>query len=102
MRPSVRLRRDTSPPREGAGILMKREIPVNAAPEFAPHAGAPSRAPSRLGGDLVLLAAGALLFFWRLGSHDLWPPDEPRFALVAKEMLARGDLCVLSLNDHLY
>ncbi len=39
----------------------------------------------------LLLAAGFVLFFWRLGSHDLWPPDEPRFALVAKEMWARGD-----------
>src|SRR5881628_3787327 len=50
----------------------------------------------------LLLAAGFLLFFWRLGSHDLWPPDEPRFALVAQEMWARGDYSVLSLNNHLY
>src|SRR2546425_1186959 len=50
----------------------------------------------------LLLALGFVLFFWRLGSHDLWPPDEPRFALVAKEMWARGDYSVLSLNNHLY
>jgi 4-amino-4-deoxy-L-arabinose transferase-like glycosyltransferase len=50
----------------------------------------------------LLLAAGLVLFFWRLGSHDLWPPDEPRFALVAKEMWTRGDYAVLSLDDHLY
>src|SRR2546426_8098633 len=50
----------------------------------------------------LLLGAGFVLFFWRLGSHDLWPPDEPRFALVAKEMWARGDYSVLSLNNHLY
>src|SRR5438093_4432490 len=50
----------------------------------------------------LLVAAGALLFFWRLGSHDLWPPDEPRFALVAKEMRERGDYSVLSLNNRLY
>src|SRR3989475_1691427 len=50
----------------------------------------------------LLLAAGFVLSFWRLGSHDLWPPDEPRFALVAKEMWARGDYSVLSLNNHLY
>src|SRR5215470_16501911 len=50
----------------------------------------------------LLIALGLLLFFWRLGSHDLWPPDEPRFALVAQEMWARGDYSVLSLNDHLY
>ncbi len=57
---------------------------------------------SRWRGILLLSAAGLLLFFWRLGSHDLWPPDEPRFALVAKEMWARGDYSVLSLNNHLY
>jgi 4-amino-4-deoxy-L-arabinose transferase-like glycosyltransferase len=51
---------------------------------------------------IALLGAGAVLFFWRLGSHDLWPPDEPRFALVAKEMWTRGDYSVLSLNNHLY
>lgn len=50
----------------------------------------------------LLVAAGLLLFFWRLGSHDLWPPDEPRFALVAKEMWMKGDYAVLSLNDRLY
>src|SRR2546426_3267435 len=50
----------------------------------------------------ILLFAGLGLFFWRLGSHDLWPPDEPRFALVAKEMWMRGDYSVLSLNNHLY
>ena len=42
------------------------------------------------------------LFGWRLGSHDLWPTDEPRFALVAREMLQRADPVVLSLNDHQY
>jgi len=51
---------------------------------------------------LLLVGLGLVLFFWRLGSHDLWPPDEPRFALVAKEMWMRGDYSVLSLNDHLY
>src|SRR6266481_1048218 len=50
----------------------------------------------------LLLFAGLALFFWRLGSHDLWPPDEPRFALVAKEMWMRGDYSLLSLDNHLY
>src|SRR5262245_7326776 len=67
---------------------MDRTEPVNARPDWR-----------RIG---LLLAAGAALFLWRLGSHDLWPPDEPRFALVAKEMWQRGDYSVLSLNDHLY
>ena len=49
-----------------------------------------------------LVAAGLLLFGWRLGAHDVWPSDEPRFALVAREMWERGDHVVLSLNDRLY
>ncbi len=59
-------------------------------------------AAPRWPGLLLLTAAGLLVFFWRLGSHDLWPPDEPRFALVAREMWTRGDYTVLSLNNHLY
>ena len=51
---------------------------------------------------LGLAALGLLLFGWRLGGHDLWPTDEPRFALVAREMWERGDPVVLSLNNHLY
>src|SRR5574341_642267 len=50
----------------------------------------------------LLLAVGVVLYFWKLGSHDLWPPDEPRFALVAREMWERGDFSVLSRNNQLY
>jgi 4-amino-4-deoxy-L-arabinose transferase-like glycosyltransferase len=57
---------------------------------------------SRCRDQVILLLVGAVLFFWRLGSRDLWPPDEPRFALVAHEMRQRGDYVVLSLNDRLY
>ena len=51
-----------------------------------------------MGGDLALFAtpraralvliAMALLVFVRLGGTDLWPPDEPRYALVAEEIRA--------------
>ena len=51
---------------------------------------------------LWLVAFGTLLFGWRLGSHDLWPTDEPRFGEVAREMWEGGDHVVLSLNGHLY
>jgi len=64
--------------------------------------GAVNATTARWPGYLLLTAAGLVIFFWRLGSHDLWPPDEPRFALVAREMWARGDYSVLSLNNHLY
>ncbi len=34
----------------------------------------------------LVLGAAALLVFVRLGATDLWPPDEPRYALVAEEL----------------
>jgi len=52
--------------------------------------------------NAALVLFGLLLFGWRLGGHDLWPPDEPRFGLVAREMLERGDPIVLSRNGRLY
>jgi len=36
----------------------------------------------------VVLVAAAVLVIARLGATDLWPPDEPRYALVAEEMRA--------------
>lgn len=55
---------------------------------------------------LWLLAASALLFFFRLDATGLWAPDEPRFAQVAEEMRAQHhgpvDLLVLRLNGEPY
>jgi len=51
---------------------------------------------------IILLAVGCALYLWRLGAHDLWPPDEPRFGLVAREMWDSGDHVVLSVNHELY
>jgi len=49
-----------------------------------------------VGGDLawfatpraraLVLVAATLLVFVRLGATDLWPPDEPRYALIAEEL----------------
>ncbi len=49
-----------------------------------------------MGGDLawfatpraraLVLVAATLLVFVRLGATDLWPPDEPRYALIAEEL----------------
>lgn len=49
---------------------------------------------------IVLL--GAALFLPGLGSHDLWNPDEPRYAEVTREMLASGDYLVPHLNGAVY
>ena len=73
---------------------MDRQQGVNAAVQVA-------NAGMRRDTLILLLVAG-VLFFWKLGSHDLWPPDELRFALEAHEMYVNEDYAVLSLNDRLY
>jgi 4-amino-4-deoxy-L-arabinose transferase-like glycosyltransferase len=69
-----------------------------------------------VGGDLALFAtprarqlvllATALLVLVRLGATDLWPPDEPRYALVAEELrsLEHGasGFVLLHLHGHAY
>ena len=43
------------------------------------------------GGERALLVVLALaVFLPGIGSRDLWNPDEPRYAEVAREMLASG------------
>jgi 4-amino-4-deoxy-L-arabinose transferase-like glycosyltransferase len=53
--------------------------------------------------DLALLALlAACLYLPGLGLRDLWNPDEPRYAQVAREMLASGSFLVPHYNDRLY
>ncbi len=56
--------------------------------------------------DTVLaLLLGALVFLPGLGAHDLWNPDEPRYAEVAREMLATNTAAgylVPHLNGEIY
>jgi len=49
---------------------------------------------------LLLLAAA--LFLINLGGYDLWPPDEPRFAQIAREMLQSRDFIVPHINNEVY
>ncbi len=50
----------------------------------------------------ILIALSMLLFLVNLGGYDLWPPDEPRFAQVAREMLQSGDYLVPRMNGQPY
>lgn len=50
----------------------------------------------------LLLLLAALLFVTNIGGYDLWPPDEPRFAQVAREMLHTGDYLVPRINGQPY
>lgn len=52
--------------------------------------------------QLVLFAAAAVLFAAPAFMKDLWTPDEPRYALVAQEMLQTGDWVVLHRNGEVY
>jgi 4-amino-4-deoxy-L-arabinose transferase-like glycosyltransferase len=49
---------------------------------------------------LLLLAAVALVYFYGLGRAPLFGADEPRYAEVAREMYARGDLVTPTLGGH--
>jgi 4-amino-4-deoxy-L-arabinose transferase-like glycosyltransferase len=53
--------------------------------------------------DLALLAGFALLLMATgLGLRDPWPADEPRFALVAQDMLRSGDWLFPRIGGDLY
>jgi len=47
---------------------------------------------------LLLTTLAGVLFLVNLGGYDLWPPDEPRFAQVAREMMQTGDYLVPRVN----
>jgi 4-amino-4-deoxy-L-arabinose transferase-like glycosyltransferase len=51
---------------------------------------------------LWLLAIGLVLIGTGLGLRDPWPPDEPRFALVAQDMLRSGDWLFPRIGGDLY
>jgi len=50
----------------------------------------------------VLVVFGGILFFYNLGGWDLWDPDEPRYAQVAKEMLQGEGWIIPHLNSEVY
>jgi len=53
--------------------------------------------------DRILLVLLALcIFLPGLGSRDLWNPDEPRYAEVAREMRVEGDWFVPHVNGEVY
>src|SRR5512134_4184102 len=53
--------------------------------------------------DLLWLVGLALLLMGAgLGLRDPWPADEPRFALVAQDMLRSGDWLIPRLGGDVY
>ncbi|MBZ0113342.1 MAG: glycosyltransferase family 39 protein [Thermoanaerobaculia bacterium] len=51
---------------------------------------------------LVLAGLALLTFLPGLGAHDLWNPDEPRYAEVAREMTETGEYMVPHLSGLVY
>jgi 4-amino-4-deoxy-L-arabinose transferase-like glycosyltransferase len=64
-------------------------------------AAAPPAEPARLRSLLVLLILPATLLYPCLGFH-LFEPDESRYAQIPREMLARGDMVVPTLQGEPY
>src|SRR4030043_2199617 len=50
----------------------------------------------------ILVAFGGILYGYNLGGWDLWNPDEPRYAQVAKEMLQGEGWIIPHLNSEAY
>ncbi len=53
-------------------------------------------------GALLLLALTALVLLPGVGLRDPWPSDEPRFAVIARDMLASGDWLFPRIGGDLY
>lgn len=50
----------------------------------------------------LLLGLCFIVYFVNLGQWDLWNPDEPRYAQVAREMVNGGDWILMHRNGALY
>ncbi len=58
--------------------------------------------PQKWAQIVLLIGFCFILFFLNLGRWDLWNPDEPRYAQVAREMVQGGDWILMHFNGKMY
>jgi len=58
--------------------------------------------PQKWAQIVVLLGFCFILYFLNLGQWDLWNPDEPRYAQVAREMINGRDWILMHFNGKVY
>lgn len=51
---------------------------------------------------IAVLTASVIVLAANIGGYDLWPPDEPRFGQVAREMMQSGNVVNLTINGEPY
>jgi 4-amino-4-deoxy-L-arabinose transferase-like glycosyltransferase len=85
---------------------VSSELPLETDPAAHPDdasAGAlRDRGAARRLDPLWLALLAALVFLPGISSRDVWSPDEPRYAEVAREMLESGNFLVPHLNERIY
>lgn len=58
--------------------------------------------PQKWSQFFILLGFCVIFYFLNLNRWDLWNPDEPRYAQVAREMVQRRDWILMHLNGKVY
>jgi 4-amino-4-deoxy-L-arabinose transferase-like glycosyltransferase len=58
--------------------------------------------PQKWAQAALLIGFCIVLYFLNLGQWDLWNPDEPRYAQVAREMVNGGDWILMHYNGKIY
>jgi len=90
------MRRDSRMP-SGHGVLIKGKGEANSMNKRF------STIYPQKWSQIALLVAFCLVFFFlNLNQWDLWNPDEPRYAHVAREMVDRGDWILMHFNGKMY
>jgi len=93
-----------------AGLVAVVSAGLPDGPAVTPVAAMPSRAPQLLAApppirwsDLLWLALALFIVIGTgLGIRDPWPADEPRFAVVARDMVATGEWLFPRVGGDLY